>query len=155
MIVFDLSCIGGHRFEGWFSSSDDYASQKAGGLLCCPECGSAEIGKAPTAPAVPRKGNRGAAHPAAAPRQAVAGGKPSPEMMEALTRLAAMQSEALKSSEWVGNRFAEESRAMHYGERETGAIHGQATLAEARELHEEGIPVAPLPFPVSPPEDIN
>lgn len=155
MIVFDLSCTDGHFFEGWFSSSEDYASQKASGLLCCPECGSGEIDKAPTAPAVPRKGNRSVSRPHTESRQSLAGGTPSPEILEAMTKLAVMQSEALKSSEWVGDRFAEESRAMHYGERKTAAIHGQATMAEAKELHDEGIPVAPLPFPVSPPEDIN
>jgi hypothetical protein len=156
MIVFDLSCSGGHRFEGWFSSSEDYTAQQERGLLACPHCGSAEIDKAPMAPAVPRKGNR--ANPAAVTgpqQQSMVGGAPSPEVLEAMTKLATLQAEALKGSEWVGDRFAEESRAMHYGERDAAVIHGQATLAEAKELHEEGIPVMPLPFPVSPPDDIN
>ena len=74
MIVYDLSCDQGHRFEGWFGSSDD---------------------------------------------------------------------------------FAEQSRAMHYGEREAETIHGQATPEEAHALFEEGVPVSPLPFPVAPPEDVN
>jgi hypothetical protein len=156
MIVFDLSCDEGHRFEGWFSSSDDYAAQRERGLLTCPDCGSDTIVKAPMAPAVPRKGSqRETVRKAAGAPQSVVGGTPSPEMIEAMTKLAALQAEALKNSEWVGDRFAEESRAMHYGEREAAAIHGQATLAEAKALHEEGIPVAPLPFPVSSPDDIN
>ncbi len=156
MIVFDLSCTGGHRFEGWFSSSEDYTAQHERGLLSCPHCGSAEIDKAPMAPAVPRKGNQAnSAAVKSTQQQSMVGGVPSPEVLEAMTKLAALQSEALKGSEWVGDRFAEESRAMHYGERDAAAIHGQTTLAEAKELHEEGIPVAPLPFPVSPPDDIN
>ena len=73
-------------------------------------------------------------------------------MMQAL---ATMQAEAIKNSRWVGESFAEQSRAMHYGEKETESIHGQATLEEARELIEEGIEVAPLPFPVAPPEQSN
>lgn len=106
------------------------------------------------APAVPRKGNQVAAKPAM-PTQPVAGGKAPPELQEIMGKLAAMQAEALKSSQWVGDKFVEESRAIHYGERGAGPIHGQATLAQAKELFDEGISVAPLPFPVAPPEDIN
>ena len=58
MIVFDLHCDEGHVFEGWFGSSEDFASQKERGLVSCPECGSMVVGKAPMAPAVPRKGNQ-------------------------------------------------------------------------------------------------
>ena len=76
-------------------------------------------------------------------------------MIETMKKLAAMQAKMLKSSEWVGERFVEESRAMHYGERDSRAIHGQATMEEARQLHEEGVPLAPLPFPVAPPDAIN
>lgn len=155
MIVFDLSCPSGHRFEGWFGSSADFATQRERGLVTCPQCGSDEVAKAPMAPAVPRKGNQVSVSSTDAAERPVAGGKPSPEMLKAMAKLAAMQAEALKDSSWVGGKFAEESRAMHYGEREAKAIHGQATLKEARELHEEGIPVAPLPFPVAPPDDIN
>lgn len=153
MIVFDLCCPEGHRFEGWFGSSADFASQSERGLVSCPQCGSSEVIKAPMAPAVPRKGNQQS--PAPAQEQPVAGGKPSPEMLKAMEKLAAMQAEALKGSDWVGGKFAEESRAMHYGESEARAIHGQATLKEAKDLHDEGIAVAPLPFPVAPPDDIN
>jgi hypothetical protein len=69
--------------------------------------------------------------------------------------LAKMQAEALKSSRFVGDKFADNARAMHYGERDTESIHGQATLAEAKELLEEGIGVMPLPLPVVPPEQAN
>jgi hypothetical protein len=55
----------------------------------------------------------------------------------------------------VGNDFAEQSRAMHYGERDHAPIHGQASLVQARELLEEGVPVAPLPLPIAPPDELN
>ncbi len=156
MIVFDLSCPAGHRFEGWFASSQDYASQCERGLVNCPQCGSSHIVKAPMAPAVPRKGNQlPIAIAREDKREVVAGGKPPPEVMEAMARLATIQAEALKSSHWVGSKFAEESRAMHYGESEAKPIHGQASAQEAMELHEEGIPVMPVLFPVAPPDDIN
>ena len=72
-----------------------------------------------------------------------------------MTRLAALQAEALRQSTWVGDKFADQSRAIHYGERAESPIHGQASLAEAQALIEEGIAVMPLPFPVTPPEDLN
>ncbi|WP_301749410.1 DUF1178 family protein [uncultured Erythrobacter sp.] len=155
MIVFDLSCHEGHRFEGWFASSTDYAEQQARGLLACPSCGSADVSKAPMAPAVPAKGNtRQEVLPPEAPRQ-VANTPMPPEVQKALAALAKAQAAALKNSTWVGDKFAEETRKMHYGERDEAPIHGQASLAEAKALIEEGVPVAPLPFPVAPPEKLN
>lgn len=154
MIVFDLSCDAGHRFEGWFGSSEDYAGQQARGLVSCPQCGSAAIDKAPMAPAVPRKGNQLPSQPQPG-KQAMTRGPMPPEVAEALSKLAEAQARALRDSKWVGDAFAEQSRAMHYGERPAETIHGQATLDEALELFEEGIPVAPLPFPVAPPDDLN
>lgn len=152
MIVFDLACDAGHRFEGWFASSNDFAGQQARGLVTCPECGSAEVTKAPMAPAVPRKGNQVAE---TRPQQAMVSAPLPPEAVEVLAKLAALQKEALKQSRWVGKDFAEQSREMHYGERDVETIHGQATLEEARDLLEEGIAVMPLPFPVAAPEDLN
>lgn len=155
MIVFDLCCPDGHRFEGWFGSSEDFAGQQARGLVSCPHCGSSDIAKAPMAPAVPKKGNRQAAVPEQKGAIPVAGGSPPPEVAAALAKLAQIQVEALKTSKWVGDSFAEQSRAMHYGEREAETIHGKATPKQAQELAEEGIPVAPLPFPVAPPDELN
>ena len=154
MIVFDLCCDAGHRFEGWFGSSEDFAGQQAGGLVTCPQCGSIAVDKAPMAPAVPRKGNRQPA-PTAPTKQAMARGPMPPEVAEALNKLAEAQARALKDSKWVGDGFADQSRAMHYGEREAETIHGQATADEARELFEEGVPVSPLPFPIAPPDELN
>lgn len=153
MIVFDLACPEDHRFEGWFASSDDFARQQGRGLVVCPQCGSHEIAKAPMAPSVPAKGNT-RAEPAA-DRHAVASGTLPPEVAKAMDALAKAQAKALKGSTWVGEKFAEESRAMHYGERDKTSIHGQASRAEAEALIDEGIPVAPLPFPVSPPDELN
>jgi len=153
MIVFDLSCADGHRFEGWFSSSEDFAGQQLRGLVACPHCGSDEIVKAPMAPAVPKKGNQHVEQKGGMPVP-VANGMP-PEVAEAMEKLATMQAEALKQSTWVGDKFAEQSRAMHYGEKAEKVIHGKATPKEAKALLEEGIPVSPLPFPVAPPDELN
>lgn len=156
MIVFDLCCDAGHRFEGWFGSSEDYAGQRQRGLVTCPTCGSAAVDKAPMAPAVPRKGNRLPAVPVSpTAKQPMARGPLPPEVAAALDRLAEAQARALANSKWVGDAFAEETRAMHYGERDAETIHGNASLEEAKALFEEGIPVAPLPFPVAPPDELN
>lgn len=155
MIVFDLSCDQGHRFEGWFGSSGDFAEQQAQGFVSCPQCGSPDIAKAPMAPAVPRKGNQIAEPARGAPKHALANGPMPPEVAEALHKLAEAQARALKNSKWVGDSFAEQSRAMHYGEQDVETIHGQATPEEARELFEEGVPVSALPFPVAPPDELN
>lgn len=161
MIVFDLICEHGHPFEGWFSSSNDYADQQERGLLDCPHCGSLAITKAPMAPAVAAKGNTRSepvAHvPAAFADEAhPVANQPMPEeVQKALKALAKAQDKALKDSTWVGDKFAEASRAMHYGETVAKPIHGKASAEEAESLSEEGINVAPLPFPVAPPEDLN
>lgn len=163
MIVYDLECRSGqHRFEGWFKSSDDFLRQQERGLVACPHCGSADVGKAIQAPRLGRKGNQLPA--AARPRQdhvPEATGAPvanvplPPEAVEMIQKLARIQADALKSSRYVGKNFAEDARAMHYGERDVETIHGQATLSEAQELADEGIAVMPLPFPVAPPEQTN
>ena len=150
MIIFDLKCSPqGHVFEGWFGSSAYYEAQQAKGLVSCPICGSAEVGKALMAPAVPAKGNR------AAPSAPELLGGDSEAVKRVLAALAAEQKRILAQSESVGDRFADEARAIHLGEAEARAIHGRATRAEAESLIEDGIPVAPLPFPVIAPGDEN
>jgi len=163
MIVYQLSCApGGHSFEGWFGSSADFDNQSERGLVVCPECGSAEVGKAPMAPNLARKGNQRddraiqvPAAPALGTSAPVAGGALPAKAAAIMQAMAAMQAQALQNSRWVGDAFAEVSRQIHYGECEAETIHGEATAAEAMELLEEGIEVMPLPFPVAPPGEEN
>jgi hypothetical protein len=133
VIVFDLQCRdGGETFEAWFRSTADYEQQLGAGLVECPYCQSANVEKAPMAPRVPRKGSD-----------------------NPIARIAAMQAEMLKDSRWVGDKFAETARAMHSGEIEREQVHGQATLEQAKSLVDDGVPVAPLPLPVTPPSQVN
>jgi hypothetical protein len=135
MIVFDLRCEeSGDVFEAWFQSTADFEDQKARGLVQCPVCQSTSVAKAPMAPRVPAKSS------VASP---------------ALARLAEIQAKALENSEWVGDRFADEARSIHLGESEARAVHGSATPAEAKSLIDDGVPVAPLPLPVVPPNQVN
>lgn len=155
MIVFDLECrAGGHRFEGWFGSSAEFDSQCERGLVACPQCGSQDVGKALMAPNVARKGNQLPA-PAAPQARPAMGGKLPPEAAQVMQALAQLQAAAIKQSRWVGENFAEETRAQHYGEREAELIHGQATAKEAKDLLEEGIAVMPLLIPIAPPDEVQ
>ncbi|MBX7457414.1 DUF1178 family protein [Qipengyuania sp. 1NDH17] len=154
MIVYDLHCDNGHRFEGWFGSSADYDSQRERGLVDCPECGSKTVGKAPMAPAVGAKGNK--KEPRAASKDAQLSNAPMPpEVEKALKQLAKAQAKALESSTWVGDKFADEARSQHYGEKDEAPIHGKATKKEAEDLASEGISVAPILFPIAEPDKLN
>lgn len=156
MIVFDLRCSRAHVFEAWFGSSAAFEEQRERGLLACPVCGDDAIGKAVMAPNVGAKGNsRGAVATKRDPGPAVPP-TPSPQALKAaLQALAAAQTKALETSRWVGRGFADQARAMHVGETASVPIHGEATLAEAKALVDEGVPVAPLLLPVVPPDTLN
>jgi hypothetical protein len=136
MIVFDLICQDQHRFEGWFSSGEDFTSQKGRGLLACPVCGGAHVEKLPTAKI--RKQTEAAVP---APTSAVQTGKPEGvDVSRAIDYI-------LTHSEDVGKRFAEEARKIHNQEAAQRSIRGVASRAEAEELREEGISVFSLPIP--------
>lgn len=162
MIAFDLSCSSGHRFEGWFASSQDFDVQQSGGLLACPVCDDGSVHKILSVPNVGRKGNQAITTPAKSleVRETASGevmNAPTlpPAMVEMMHKLSAAQSEMLKQSQWVGDEFAETARAIHYGEEDDRLIHGETSRDEAEALAEEGIAIAPLPFPVVPPSAKN
>jgi hypothetical protein len=162
VIAFDLICAPNrHRFEGWFASSDEYDRQLAAQLLCCPTCGSVAVTKAVMAPNIARKGNQPAvavsrSEPEAERAVAVSNQPEMPaEIEKAIAALGKLQSRMLENSDWVGSKFAEEARAIHYGETPERIIHGSASANEAQALFDEGITVAPLPLPFVPPEAKN
>jgi hypothetical protein len=150
MIVFDLLCASGHRFEGWFSSADEFASQKKRRLLECPSCGSAEVKRVPSA----TRANLGAQAPEQARKPAQAPEK-TPEMEGkdpfAIAQMlySKMLDELLTKSEDVGKQFPSEARKIFYQQAPARPIRGQATNEEHEELLDEGIPVARFPVPPS------
>ncbi|KQT90338.1 DUF1178 family protein [Methylobacterium sp. Leaf466] len=157
MIRYTLACEAGHGFESWFPSSEAYDEQVARGLVTCPLCGSAEVGKGMMAPAIARGGR--ATPPsevpaAAVPMQPQSG--PVALSAEPDRRLRAMmraiREHVVKTADDVGDRFPEEARRIHYGEVDSRPIYGEASPQEARDLIEEGIAVAPLPIA---PDDRN
>lgn len=155
MKVLDLRCGAGHAFEGWFASEADYGSQRERGLLDCPVCGNADIVRLPSAPRLNLSGARAPAveTPSNAPEAAPTGGPSAAQLAvhgNAAARFVEAVAELLRNTEDVGNRFAEEARRIHYGEREAKAIRGQATAEEREALADEGIEVFTLPVTVPP-----
>lgn len=142
MIVFDLVCATGHRFEGWFGSADEFASQSERGLLSCPSCGIERVERVPSA----TRFNSGAVEdlPAAQPEQAMQDKDP---MAIAQILYARLVDEMLSKSEDVGQAFPEEARRIHYEEAPKRSIRGHASADEHAELLEEGIPVLRIPIP--------
>jgi len=134
MIVYDLRCAKEHVFEAWFQSSDACVDQIAARKVACPECGSRKVSKAPMAPNIAR--SRAADKPAA----------PADPRVEAVAALRKLRAEVERTSEHVGAAFPEEARKIHYGEAEARTIHGDATPDEARELSDEGVDFAVIPW---------
>jgi hypothetical protein len=174
MILFDLVCGQGHRFEGWFRNGAAFDAQAAAGEIPCPACGDQTVRKALMAPAVAtRRGGRdegeGGERGEGEGRDEA---RPSPQQVEAEPRqpapaadppathvhaanvaqvLRQMRRHIERNFQHVGPRFAEEARRMHHGETERRAIYGEATEEESRALSDEGIEVARIPW--LPPHD--
>ena len=133
MIVYNLSCAGGHAFEGWFSSSAAYDEQLAGGKLVCPVCDSRTVTKAPMAPALSNTVGKQKSEPAAH------------ELRKMRQFMTGLRKHVMDTAENVGRDFPEEARKIHYGETEERPIYGEASAEDAKELHDEGIAFHPLP----------
>lgn len=142
MKVFDLTCDAGHRFEGWFASAEQYASQREALAVRCPLCDSSEVRREPSAPRLNLGGEEAAAVPATTSR-APGGGDESTMAAAVFERLRRMVAE----TEDVGAGFAEEARRIHYDETPARAIRGIASAQEQRALHDEGIETIRLPIP--------
>lgn len=143
MIVFDLQCAAGHRFEGWFGSAEDFGLQRSRGQLNCPSCGAVEVARVPSA----TRFNTGSADPGGGEQsQPAAAQVPAtiPQSAVAQALYSKALDEILKRSEDVGREFPAEARRIHYDEAPARSIRGIASQEEHDELVEEGIPVARL-----------
>jgi hypothetical protein len=144
MIVFNLSCEKSHRFEGWFSSADDFAIQVKGGSIACPLCGSLDVARQPSAPYVSTRGS-----------------EPSQEPRSVMVANAAQLLHrkfieyVLQNTEDVGSRFPDEARRIFYKEVAERAIRGTASIKEVTELKEEGIDVLAVSSNPLPPEKLH
>jgi hypothetical protein len=133
MILYTLRCEAGHGFEAWFRNSSTYDAQAAGAEIACPVCGDTRIGKAPMAPAVARG-------------HGVRRAETHSNMAEVRKVIEKLQRYVEENCDYVGDRFAEEARRIHYREAEHRDIYGEATSEEAESLRDEGIAVSRIPW---------
>jgi hypothetical protein len=131
MILFNLRCISDHDFDVWFKDGAAYENRAAGDVSC-PVCGSAEVTKAPMAPRIAR-GLRDA-------------GAPGTPLAEAAGQLRELCRKIAERCDYVGDRFAEEARRIHYGESKPRDIYGEASQAEVVDLREEGVAFQRVPW---------
>ena len=135
MIRYDLICEAEHEFDSWFRDSAAFDTQSNSGKIVCPVCGSAKVSKRLMTPGVPAKSNRKAAPPAITDNKSKA-------VREAMRKL---RQHIEATSDYVGADFPDEARRIYYKETEERGIYGEASLEDAKSLHEEGIDVVPLP----------
>jgi hypothetical protein len=158
MIRYALNCDKGHAFESWFANSAAYDKQRKRRLVACPVCGSFKVEKAIMAP------NLAPSVAASSDVDAIMAPKPAPQPMappalpktpvammspperELRKKLKELRDHITKNASYVGPRFPEEARKIHYGEAEHRSIYGEASPKEAKALHEEGIEFYPLPI---------
>lgn len=138
MIVIDIACTNGHRFEGWFAGAEAFEDQRGRGLVSCPTCADTAVERTLSVPRIAGKRSND---------------MPSPK--EVIGAIAAMQAASLRDSTWVGKEFAGKARDMAEGSIPQATIHGEATPAEARALREDGVAVMPLLCPVAKPSEVN
>lgn len=154
MIHYMLTCEAEHGFEGWFRSSADFDEQAASGRIDCPVCGSRSVTRGLMAPAVrsartevtPPDARSAAEDKPAVPAESVPMMLPDPAQRAMLQALRELREAVVKNADYVGDRFADEARKIHYGETEHRGIYGEATFEDAKALAEEGIEVQPLPI---------
>jgi hypothetical protein len=137
VITYSLTCANAHTFDAWFRNAAAYDEQHRKGIVTCPVCMSAEVEKAPMAPAVARGGPEKVALSAGHPQHA-----------ELMTMMRALRRKVVSEADYVGDRFAEEARRIHFREADPRGIYGEATREEVAGLVEDGIDFLPLPtFP--------
>jgi hypothetical protein len=142
LIRYTLCCEAGHTFESWFNNSTAFDRQAARGLVTCPMCGSAKVEKAIMAPAL--SGGREAPAPEPEPEKTPVA-IVSKEEVDLRKKLKELRDHIVKSADYVGEKFPEEARRMHYGEIEHRSIYGEASPDAAKSLADEGIEFHPLP----------
>lgn len=142
MIVFDVTCRNDHTFEGWFKDGETFRKQASGGEIACPVCGDSHVQKGPVAP---RLGGLSKGREASRPNAALA--PPDQKLNEYVAAVHKLKKYVQENSDYVGEKFPEEARKIHYGESEPRSIYGEASSEEASELREEGIDHHRIPWP--------
>ena len=131
MIKYSLECNQSHTFDAWFSDSLNFEKQNKNNQISCPNCSSLKIKKSIMAPSIPSKNYK------------------SNLLNEKKDKVEVVLSKVRKHVEdnfdYVGDKFADEARSMHNGEKEEREIYGETTIEDAVDLIEEGVNVKPMP----------
>lgn len=133
MITYSLACANQHKFDAWFRSAEAYEEQHEKGIVTCPVCGSLKVEKALMAPALRMTSDK----------ISVSTGHPMQSEIREFLR--AMRKKVTSEADYVGDKFAEEARKIHFKEADPRGIYGEATRDEVAELLDEGVDFLPLP----------
>ena len=139
MIHYALVCENAHKFEAWFRNAEAYDEQHKRGIVTCPICMSGVVEKALMAPAIGK-----AAGKAAAPEK-VSFSTGHPQQAQLREALKALRTKVTSEADYVGDKFAEEARKIHFKDVEARGIYGEATPDEVSALVEDGVDFMPLP----------
>jgi len=134
VIHYTLVCESEHKFDGWFRNAEAFDEQNGRGIVTCPVCSSSSVAKALMAPSVSR---------ASSDKVAVSVGHPQQARLREL--LKALRDKVTAEADYVGDRFADEARKIHFGEVDAHGIYGEASREDVASLLEDGIDVMPLP----------
>jgi hypothetical protein len=163
MIVFDLKCRNGHVFEAWFNNAQTFEGLRKGGQVACAVCGNRKVDKALQAPRISTRKGKKAEPPPMPPPAAPASEKPAvPQPLsgpahygndqmaakaaDLMKQLSELRGQIEKNCDYVGKKFPEEARKIHYGETPKRNIYGEASDMEARALKEEGVEFSRIPW---------
>lgn len=134
MIHYSLICENDHKFDGWFRNAEAYEQQHERGIVTCPVCTSSKVDKALMAPSLSR---------ANSDKVSLSIGHPEHRQLRAAMQ--ALRDKVVAEADYVGDKFAEEARKIHFKEVDARGIYGEATREEVTGLIEEGVDFMPLP----------
>jgi hypothetical protein len=134
VIIFDLKCENGHKFDGWFKDRLAFDEQSSQNLVICPACNSPRVDIFPSSITIIGNDSRSA-------------NKPGEKEISPGKALQVLQEYINKNFEDVGSEFAEVALKIHYGEEEKRNIKGTTTAQEEDNLKEEGVQFIKIPIP--------
>ncbi len=132
MIKYNLICKCGHTFESWFSASSEFERLRKKNLVTCILCNSYSVKKTIMAPNISSNTKKNYTI--------------NKREKNIRRKLLEFRNFVEKNCKYVGDRFSEEVRSIHYDNKDSKGIYGKATPEETAELLEEGIEVSTIPW---------
>ncbi|MDR3203967.1 MAG: DUF1178 family protein [Deltaproteobacteria bacterium] len=146
MVIFDLSCLNGHDFEGWFDCLSDLEDQLAAKSLTCPVCGLDTVFRKPsTFGLIKNRSAKEAKVPNKEPSQKVLNANENDKLAAAVSQIAALTKVLESQFDDVGSNFSAEALKMHFGTIPKRNIRGLSSTAEETMLKKEGVEFFKLP----------